>query len=100
MKTVTMLALAFALGAGCASAPQHVQVNNDVAVTITPTPDTLPFDPRGARLREATDRLSGIVGHVIAFEFDAALLSQWRSGFEEQLITSIESVARALPMVG
>ena len=96
MKTVTMLALAFALGAGCASAPQHVQVNNDVAVTITPTPDTLPFDPRGARLREATDRLSGIVGHVIAFEFDAALLSQWRSGFEEQLITSIESVARAL----
>ena len=96
MRLRAIAALALCLYVGCAGAPQHVQVNNDVAVTITPTPDTLPFDPRGARLREATDRLSGIVGHVIAFQFDAALLSQWRSGFEEQLITSIESVARAL----
>ena len=96
MRKLATLVLGFALATGCAGAPQHVQVNNDVAVTITPTPDTLPFDPRGARLLEATERLSGIVGHVIAFEFDAALLSQWRSGFEEQLITSIESVARAL----
>lgn len=91
-----LVAGALVLALGCAGASQHVQVNNDVAVTITPTPDTLPFDPRGARLREATDRLTGIVGHVVAFQFDAALLSQWRSGFEEQLITSIESVARAL----
>ncbi len=60
------------------------------------SPEKLPFDPRSARLQAATQQLTQIAGHPIAFQFDAALLPQWRSSFEDALIGAIENVATNL----
>jgi hypothetical protein len=91
------LSVLLALGVSCGGT-QSVHVNNEIAVdiSITPKPDTLPFDPRSARLRMATDRLSAIVGHPVGFQFDAALLADYQSGFEDQLVVSIEATARGV----
>lgn len=90
-----LLAGALVLGA-CAGTTNHVAITNDVAVSITPATDDLPFDPRGARLRSATEQLSRIAGHPVAFQFDAAVVSAVRPDFERQLIDAIEQVARSL----
>jgi hypothetical protein len=83
--------------AACAGAmPQAVTVQSHVSVTILPSPDALPFDPADARLQEASAQLAALAGHPIDFEFDVALLPDWRVGFQEMLIASIESVARDL----
>jgi hypothetical protein len=91
-------AAAFALSlAACAGVePQAVVVQNHVSVVILPSPDELPFDPADARLEEASAQLAALAGHAIAFEFDVALLPDWRVGFQDMLIQSIESVARDL----
>jgi hypothetical protein len=91
-------AAAFALSlAACAGVePQAVVVQNHVSVVILPSPDELPFDPADARLEEASAQLEALAGHPIAFEFDVALLPDWRVGFQDMLIQSIESVARDL----
>ncbi|AKU97038.1 hypothetical protein AKJ09_03702 [Labilithrix luteola] len=96
MKASTLLlAGALVLGA-CAGTTNHVAIANDVAISITPATDDLPFDPRGARLRSATEQLSRLAGHPIAFQFDAAVVSAVRPDFERQLIDAIEQVARSL----
>lgn len=84
------------LAASACGAPQHVDVQNDIAITISPPTDSLPFDARGARLRSATDQLTRIAGHPIAMQIDAALASAFRSDFERQLIDAIERMARGL----
>jgi hypothetical protein len=80
---------------GCA-AHSTVRVHQDIAITIVPEQDELPFDARGARLRAATDQLSGLVGHPIAIQIDAALVSELRSSFEHALIDAIEQTARGV----
>jgi hypothetical protein len=74
----------------------HGQAIGGVIIVILPPPDQLPFDPRSARLAQATQELTLVVGHPISFELEASLLSEWRSSFEEQLITSIENAAKDL----
>jgi hypothetical protein len=71
-------------------------VVNTVVISFTGDPDRLPFDPRAARLQAATQQLTAIAGHPVTFQFDIALLPQWRSSFESALIDSIEHVARDL----
>jgi hypothetical protein len=65
-------------------------------VVITPRPETLPFDPRGARLTAAAAEVARVAGHEIALVVDAALAEDARSGFEEQLIDAFERLAREL----
>jgi hypothetical protein len=67
-----------------------------VVVVILPTPEKLPFDPRGARLRAATAELGGLVGHPVTFVIDAGLAAEGRASFDSQLIEAIEGVARDL----
>ena len=99
------LALSLAAGAGlsldgCAAATAPaVVVQNHVWVDILPPPDRLPFDPADARLEEASAQLAAVAGHPISFEFDVALMPDWRAGFQDTLIGSIESVARDLDVL-
>jgi hypothetical protein len=98
---VTSLSWKFAACAGlltacAASAPTPVIVHSQVSVVILPSPDQLPFDPSDARLAEATSQLSALAGHPVVFEFDVALLPDWRSDFQAMLIESIENVAHDL----
>ncbi len=79
-----------------ASPGERVVVNNTVVVTFTEPQDRLPFDPRAARLQEATAQMTQIAGHPIELKFDAALLPEWRSTFEEALVAGVENVARDL----
>ena len=65
-------------------------------ITVSPNPDKLPFDPRSARLAAATEQLSKMAGHPVAFQLDAALLPEYRSSFEDELIEAIETVIRDL----
>jgi hypothetical protein len=98
------IALTFAVGVaaahaitGCAAAtPEAVAVQNNVWVVIQPIPQQLPFDPADARLDEASARLVAVAGHPITFEFDVAPFPDWRVGFQDMLIESIENVARDL----
>jgi len=86
---------AVAVLAACGgSSPRAVFVSNEVTVTIVPAMEDLPFDPRGARLAEATRQLASVVGRPIAIQVDAALVPPRRSWFEEALAQSIENVAR------
>ena len=80
----------------CAPSPNHVEVTNDVSIIIVPELDALPFDPRGARLRSATDQLTALAGHPIAIQIDAAIASALRPEFEHELIAAIENTARDL----
>jgi len=90
------LLLAFVLG-GCASAsPAPVVISNRVSVVVLPAPDELPFDPRDVRLAQATAQLTALAGHPITFEYDVALLPDWRAGFQDMLVSSVEDVARDL----
>ncbi len=83
-------------GAGAGGGGAHGLAIGRVVVVIVPEPDRLPFDPRSARLLQATQQLGAIVGAPVTFELDAALLPDYRASFEEELIASIENVARAL----
>jgi hypothetical protein len=88
-------ACALALCAACAvPSSRPVVVSNDVAITIAPAMSDLPFDPRSARLAQATSQLTQAAGHPIAFRIDAALVPPFRTSFEETLAESIEAVAR------
>jgi len=83
-------------GSGTSSSSGSTVVINTVVISFTRDPDELPFDPRAARLQAATQQLTAIAGHPVTFQFDIALLPQWRSSFESALIDSIEHVARDL----
>ena len=87
---------AVTLAACGAAEPQAVTVQNHVSVVILPSPQELPFDPADARLEEASAQLDALAGRAIVFEFDVALLPDWRVGFQDMLSDSIESVARDL----
>ncbi len=88
---------------GCACAPaasaesgQRVVISNTVIVSFTEAQDRLPFNPRAARLQEATEQMTKIAGHAIELRFDAALLPEFRASFEEALTTGVENIARDL----
>lgn len=93
MRPLLVVLVAASLAA-CGGEGGPVRVTNDVSVTITPTPDALPFDPRSARLRAATDQLTREVGHPVAFQLDAAVASAFRADFERELVSAIERVVR------
>jgi hypothetical protein len=83
--------------AGCASAtPEAVVVQNHVSVIIEPSPEELPFDPNNVKLDQASAQLAALAGHPVAFEFDIGQVPDWKAGFQDVLIGSIESVARDL----
>jgi hypothetical protein len=107
--SLAALALALTLASGCGAASNGpggaasggggagaTVVVNNIVIAFTRDPDELPFDPRAARLQAATQQLTAIAGHPVTFQFDIALLPQWRSSFENALIDSIEQVARDL----
>jgi len=77
-------------------AGQRVVVNNTVIVSFTEAQERLPFNPRAARLQEATAQMTRIAGHAIELRFDAALLPDFKASFEEALIAGVENVARDL----
>jgi hypothetical protein len=89
---VTALA-ALVMGCGGNRGPTTTIVNVGVAVSFDRDVDPLPFDPRGERLRSASAQLTGLAGHVIAFRFDTALLPEYRSSFEDALISAVENAA-------
>jgi hypothetical protein len=102
------LLLALALAAGCGGPVANrasgggsgsTVVVNTVVIAFTGDPDRLPFDPRAARLQAATQQLTAIAGHAVTFQFDIALLPEWRSSFEEALTSAIENVARDLDAI-
>jgi hypothetical protein len=76
--------------------PEVVAVQNNVWVSIHPLPEQLPFDPADSRLDQASAQLAAVAGHPITFEFDVAPAPDWRAGFQDMLIGSIESVSRDL----
>jgi hypothetical protein len=81
---------------GPTPAGSSITVVNTIVIAFTGDPDELPFDPRAARLQAATQQLTAIAGHPVTFQFDIALLPQWRSSFESALVEAIENVARDL----
>jgi hypothetical protein len=92
-----LLALASCGGPGPETPrPASAVVINTVVIGFTRDPDELPFNPRAARLQQATQQLTAIAGHPVTFQFDVALLPQWQSSFEAALIDAIENVARDL----
>ena len=100
-RTALLVALVSCAGA-CAGAPgaaPPLVIHNSVSVVIRPSPRELPFDPADARLAAATVQLSAIARHPVSFEFDVALLPDWRPAFQQVLIESVESVARDLDVL-
>ncbi|HVU05570.1 MAG TPA: hypothetical protein VHE30_27670 [Polyangiaceae bacterium] len=84
-----------ACGGGGGGTPVTV-VAVGVQVSFDRDVDPLPFDPRAARLRAASEQLNALAGHPIAFRFEAALLPQYQSTFESALIDAVENVAQDL----
>ncbi len=92
-----LLAIAVSLAlAACSPASTQASVATRVAVTITPPVDTLPFDPRSARITAATAELAEIAGHYVALDVDAAIVPEFRSSFEDALGQAFENMARDL----
>ena len=94
------LCLALAV-AGCAGgmegqAPLQPLPEPGTLVVVAPHQDKLPFDPRSARLAQATGQLTALVGHPVVLELDAALLPEYTVSFEQELIASIENATRDL----
>jgi len=87
---------AFAALAACAPAATSVDVKTRVAVTITPSPDRLPFDPRSARISQAAQEVTTLAGHPMTLDVDAAIVPEFRSSFEEAIGQSFENMARDL----
>ena len=67
-----------------------------VAVSISPSPDVLPFDPASARLVQVQNQLTELAGHTVQLVVDAALVPDFRSDFEEALDVALENVVRDL----
>lgn len=88
-------ALMLLLASGCGST-STVFITKHVSVEVAHGGGSLPFDPTQARIQQAAARLEAIAGHPIAFEFDVALLPDWRQDFEEALAEILEGSARDL----
>jgi hypothetical protein len=69
---------------------------NNISVGFDRDVDPLPFDPRADRLLAAMAQLEGVLGHRVTFQFDTALLPEYRSSFEYDLTEAIEHAARDL----
>lgn len=89
-------ALAACIPRGQGQATASVTVVNNVSVGFDRDVDPLPFDPRADRLVAAMSQLTQVVGHRVTFQFDTALLPEYRSTFEYDLIEAIEHAARDL----
>jgi hypothetical protein len=91
---------AAAMACGPAEPPPQNVTNNiittNVFVSFTKEPERLPFDPKAARLVAASNQLGLIAGHAIGYQFDAALLPEYASSFQEELTLAIENTARDL----
>ena len=98
LATIRALLLACTLVACGGSRGTQVTVNTtvDIHILIEPTPNTLPFDPRGARLLVANRELTTLIGHGLDVRIDAALAADLRSEFERQLIVAMEDLLRGL----
>ncbi|MDB4941269.1 MAG: hypothetical protein JWP97_803 [Labilithrix sp.] len=94
MRLLGLLLVAALAAPACS--PAQVDVHTRVAVTITPRPDRMPFDPRSARLASATEQLRAAAGHHVALDVDAAMVPELRSSFEEALGRSFEAMTRDL----
>jgi hypothetical protein len=81
---------------GNAQATASVTVVNNVSVGFDRDVDQLPFNPRADRLVAAMSQLQEVLGHPITFRFDTALLPEYRSSFEYDLIEAVEHAARDL----
>ena len=92
------LCSAIAIGAALwtgACAPS-LRAPADVGITFNADPGKLPFDPHGARLRAARDKLTEVAGRTMALELDVALVREYRAWFETGLTTAVENVAHDL----
>ena len=67
---------------------------DDVAITFTPAPPDVPFDPHSARLAQATRQLTTALGHPVALQVDAALRTPLRSSLEDELADAVEHLSR------
>jgi hypothetical protein len=70
-----------------------VTVINNVSIGFDRNVDPLPFNPRADRLVAAMSQLQEILGHQVTFQFDTALLPEYRSSFEYDLIEAVEHAA-------
>jgi hypothetical protein len=88
------IALAFAVLLGACTPPPRPPA--EVGITFNADPGKLPFDPHGARLRAARDKLAQVVGRAVALELDVALIREYRAWFETGLTTAMENAGRDL----
>jgi hypothetical protein len=88
--------LACAPNHGVGVSPVTLDTTFEVHIRIEPPPDTLPFDPRGARLLAANRQLTALIGHGVEVRIDVALVADLRNDFERQLIVAVEDLLRAL----
>jgi len=95
VRHLALAVLALAL-AGCTPGHTAVDVKTHVAVTISPSPDVLPFDPASARLVQVQNQLTELAGHTVQLIVDAALVPDFKSDFEEALDVALENVVRDL----
>ncbi|MCL2726269.1 MAG: hypothetical protein FWD69_17745 [Polyangiaceae bacterium] len=69
----------------CAPANTAVNVDPRVAVTITPRPDELPFNPKSALITSAARQLAELARHPIVLDVDAAMVvPEFRRIIEER----------------
>jgi hypothetical protein len=83
---------ALCLGA-CAAAPRAPA---EVGITFNGDPGKLPFDPHGARLRAAREKLAQVVGRQVGLELDVAVVREYRAWFETGLVTAVENASHDL----
>jgi hypothetical protein len=88
------IALGAALWMGACTPPPRAPT--DVGISFNADPGKLPFDPHGARLRAARDKLAEVAGRAVALELDVALVREFRAWFETGLTTAIENAAHDL----
>jgi len=67
-----------------------------VGITFNADPGKLPFDPHGARLRAARDKLAEVAGRKVTLDLDVALVREYRAWFETGLVTAVENVGHDL----
>lgn len=96
VRLLTLASLLVLALVGCAPGHTAVDVKTRVAVTISPSPDVLPFDPASARLVSVQNQLTEVVGHTVQLVVDAALVPDFRGAFEEALDVALENVVRDL----
>ena len=82
----------------CRSVPvrRRLELRPTSSITFNADPGKLPFDPYGARLGAARQKLAEVVGRKVALELDVALVREYRAWFETGLVTAVENAAHDL----